>query len=543
MNFMAPQWAADARAMPNDNFVRLAQLSRDTDLPLMVLLFQEAPGLRYQLNFNGLFGIPWWSAFDAIQGITLPVGLPFDQADIIIPQGSELVYNGDSILVVQGSQHLGTIHRRSDVGVWDVWWDMAEQGHRIDQYDDRGFLSTRTWYDHNNQVVKKEWLDMAGQWVLRQTDHITVAPRDQDRFNQTEYPNITSVVGEYINRFLSSQSEKNTLVGLANDQSVTFTPFIPQNTIQHYFVTSLQDDALTKLVPTTASVIANTSILADQVHARLKEIPGGDRVSVRVIPPFSTTLQLGRSNEVAAVIAYWHVNGLADTKADVMFSDFLELLKQDEDKALIVDADSDAQSNHFQQTALVYAARESDVPLDSALFARIRAIVNGDEPPAQEPPHKAPEVTTAMEQAAVEEAKAVEKKEKEKKKKEDDLISSVQAFLDRITYQVRADYEQVVQDFATVRVLVDLGNEPDLFMQIAAISAGIPQINHVRTGYVTDHKNGLIIDQLSTLPEALTYYLDSLHHWNLALVVNAQLIDQYSEEHTQALWQEVFTNG
>ncbi|MCI2172285.1 accessory Sec system glycosyltransferase Asp1 [Schleiferilactobacillus perolens] len=538
MNFIVPQWEPDAQAMPNDNFVHLAQLARNTELSLTLLLLNEAPGLRYQLNFNGLVGMPWWSVFDAIQDIPLREGLPFDPADIPIPENSDLIYDFAQVLIVQDDRLLGRIYQHPNVGVWDVWWQTDNGGHRVDQYDDRGFVSTRTWLDADKQVIKKEWLDVTGEWVLRQTDRVIVAPQALDRFKHSDYPDIRSVVGEYLANYLGESKDENTLIGLANDESVAMSPFIPQNVTSHYFVTNTQDTAIDKLAPHTDSFITQTTILTRKVKARLKDVSGSNRVQVRTIPPFSTHLQLGHSNEVAEVITYWHVNGLDKAVADTIFNHFLEQFERDDDIRLIVDADNDEQTDHFQQAALIFAAKKAGIDLDSHMFARIQSAVSGSELPPEEPDATSPEVTTAVEMAAVagdaKETVAAEEKE---------LIGRVQAFLARIEYQVQADYEQVTQSFATARQLVDIGSNPDLFMQIAAISAGIPQINLVETGYVKNGENGIIIEQLADFAKAADYYLNSLAPWNEALVANAHLIDQYSEQHTQSLWQEVLVDG
>ncbi|KRL08209.1 accessory Sec system glycosyltransferase Asp1 [Schleiferilactobacillus perolens] len=538
MNFIVPQWEAEAQAMPNDNFVHLAQLAQNTDLSLTLLLLDEAPGLRYQLNFNGLFGIPWWSVFDAIQGIYLQEGLPFDPADVPIPAGSDLIYKNSETLVIQGDRLVGTIFRRPNTGIWNVWWQMENGGRQVDQYDDRGFVSTRTWFDANQQVIKKDWLDLTGKWVLRQTDRVVVSPRVQDRFIHSEYPDMISVVGEYLAKFLTGTKEKNTLIGVANDASVAIAPFIPQGVTNHYFVTDAQDAALTKLVPRAASFIARTTILAREVAERLESVSDAEQVQVRTIPPFSTHLHLGHSNEVPEVISYWHVNGLTEPAADIAFTHFLQQFEEDDDNRLIVDADSEKQVHHFQHLALLFIAKKMGIGLDSQLFTRLQSVVNGEDLPPEEPDTKSPEVTTAVEMAAVagdvkETAAAAEK----------ELISQVQVFLSRVEYQVQADYEQVTKSLSTARQLIDVGSHPDLFMQIAAISAGIPQINLAETGYVTNGKNGIIIDKLSDLAKAANYYLASLAPWNEALVVNAQLIDQYSEQHTRELWEDVLTDG
>ena len=42
------------------------------------------------------------------------------------------------------------------------------------------------------------------------------------------------------------------------------------------------------------------------------------------------------------------------------------------------------------------------------------------------------------------------------------------------------------------------------------------------------HKNGWIIEDLSELPQALDYYLETLRHWQEARAYSAQEIKQFS---------------
>lgn len=70
--------------------------------------------------------------------------------------------------------------------------------------------------------------------------------------------------------------------------------------------------------------------------------------------------------------------------------------------------------------------------------------------------------------------------------------------------------EQLLKEMSHLRVMIDLGNEPDLYLQISSISVGIPQINQLKTNYV-DHKlNGLIINDMSELIMAIDFYLLNL---------------------------------
>ena len=79
-----------------------------------------------------------------------------------------------------------------------------------------------------------------------------------------------------------------------------------------------------------------------------------------------------------------------------------------------------------------------------------------------------------------------------------------------------------------LRVVIDLGDEPDLYLQISAISAGVPQINMIETDYVTSNVNGLIIPSSSNMIQALDYFLLSLKNWNYSYASSIKLVDEFS---------------
>ncbi|QFR24179.1 accessory Sec system glycosyltransferase Asp1 [Schleiferilactobacillus harbinensis] len=537
MIFAVPQWQINDHDLPNDDFVHLIQLTRGTKLAVTLLMVDEAPGLRYQLNHNQLLGTAWASLFDVIQAIPVRVGVPLSPADVKIPVGSELIYGNGQALIVRGDQQLGTITYHPEGFVWQVIWTLANGERRVDQYDDRGFLSTRTLYAPDNRIKQKEWLDITGQAVMRQTDQITITAGARSRFSQSAYATINDVIGEFLHKQLVAKTGPQQLIMAADRAFSPLVANIPPEVDVHCFVHKLTEANIAPFANTTQSWITDTDTQAEALRKRLRMLPEVKSTAVRVIPPYNTTLSLGRSNELAAVISYWHVNQLPKDDRQIVFNQFLKQLQVDPDKQLIVNADNQKQIDDFQQTALNFAAESQAVSLDSAVFQRIQALLRGDEPPLATPSATQAEITDADEQQAV--APVTEKRQAPGEKA---LIEQIRLFLTRITYQAQADYEQIVQNLSLARILVDLGSAPDLFMQLAAISAGIPQINRVPTGYVT-RETGRIISDWRGLDSALTYYLDSLAHWNQALVANVQLIDRYSENHSLALWQEVLTDG
>ncbi|MGX0848308.1 accessory secretory protein Asp1 [Staphylococcus auricularis] len=81
-----------------------------------------------------------------------------------------------------------------------------------------------------------------------------------------------------------------------------------------------------------------------------------------------------------------------------------------------------------------------------------------------------------------------------------------------------------------LRIVIELNQEPDLFLQICSISAGLPQINQRETEYVTHDKNGKIISSEVEMIAALDYFLDHLKHWNYSFAYSIKLVDEYASE-------------
>ena len=89
------------------------------------------------------------------------------------------------------------------------------------------------------------------------------------------------------------------------------------------------------------------------------------------------------------------------------------------------------------------------------------------------------------------------------------------------------------------RIVVDLEDETDLFLQISALSMGLPQIVRSGSEYVIDGGNGRILRDISKIGDVLSYYLDTLKHWNEANIASYELGRKYTSENLVTQWREV----
>ena len=107
-----------------------------------------------------------------------------------------------------------------------------------------------------------------------------------------------------------------------------------------------------------------------------------------------------------------------------------------------------------------------------------------------------------------------------------------------IQIQNLSSEEDVIQCLQKIRVVIDMGKVPNIFVQIASLSAGIPQINRVKSPYVIHGENGRVVETMDELKEAVLLYTEGLREWNKALIHTVRLLEEYSGEKMIEKWKE-----
>ena len=96
----------------------------------------------------------------------------------------------------------------------------------------------------------------------------------------------------------------------------------------------------------------------------------------------------------------------------------------------------------------------------------------------------------------------------------------------------------LIRELEYTRLIVDLNPVANIYTQIAGISAGIPQINRHESEYVTHLQNGYILSDLSEFSKAGHYFLDTLKHWNQALIYSIDKIRQNTGDQFVDKWEK-----
>lgn len=94
-----------------------------------------------------------------------------------------------------------------------------------------------------------------------------------------------------------------------------------------------------------------------------------------------------------------------------------------------------------------------------------------------------------------------------------------------------------------VRLFINLNKVPDDRLQVEALSTGIPQITFGKTDFIKEGVNGFTLKQFDELSDMIDYFVNSLPHWNAALIENVQQIQLHSETSLIHAWEALFNYG
>lgn len=484
--------------------MRMFQSSKE---PLTALVLNYAPNLRYFLHKNDLLEIPYFSVFDDIQGIGAVKTKIIDFKDLTWPQEIEFIYTPFSIQAYLGKDLFAKVDFGEDGQV--IWIDYYIDGflQRKCVFDDRGFLSSIIYYTKEGAAYYQEYLDYDGQWQIREyllpkDKHVQINPNVQERFKRDFYADIEDLIFERTFDFFSEQIKQEDTLVVASDKrhnDLILSMVTKQQLILSFFknrypIKTDSDGHLAETLPQADLVLSDSSTLAEQLQS--------NGVRVQHLSPFDARLTLGESQHIQDLILYVLLDGFSQEMLSSVLPQFFQLLMENENvKILFVSYDNDkAYLNTVKdniQTAFE-RFKEQESCFGDFFFEDVFEIADGSERDSF---------------------------------KRISLLS------------LYSEYE-IIQVLNTVRLIIDLGDEPDLYTQIAGISAGIPQINKTANEFVEHKKNGCIIETSEDLKAALDYFLKGLKNWNESLVYSVQKISDYtSGKLVQKIKDSLMTDG
>lgn len=512
-------WYRSRTVTEFDDTVKQIQLFfRKKAAPFKIMQLGFSPNFRHFLHRQGVYHAPYWSCFDAMQGIASDRTVLFSFHDLSWPGDVEFIYSPFAVIVRRNQKKYAQIEFAEDGNMFRV--DMFKNDDRIcsNYYDDRGFMSCQIVY-RDGIAYREQYFNDDGVWKFARfldDGHVLINPEsswyfvnlnDQKHesprkanYQRLEYPDIDAMITEVLQENLKTTSDADIFVIAVHrlHSPVLAQVMKKRKTVLSFFARRLDENGIgetdRQLIKDADAIVADKNVTARRIQEQT-----GLQKPVRVITPYDSREESGNSLHLPVQNILLAVDQIND---------------EDFNTLVVLLANYILTRNHRARVCMF--TRSSAYDRKSRLMHKARKALRA----ARMNPELAREDDKVSESRLDFQEQAA-------------CVFSVAQCVDEMT---------VSQRLREQRIVVDLQPVPDQFLQISAMSMGIPQIAGQETDYFADSKNGILVRNLSDLPDALDYYLSSIAHVNQAQIASYELGSRFSTEQLVQSWKEILEN-
>lgn len=508
-----PVWYRPRTVSEFDDTVKQIQLfSRNQTAPFKILILGFSPNFRHFLHRQGIYHAPYWSCFDAMQGIRTQDMEVFSFHDLTWPEDVEFIYSPFAVIAQRKGQKYAQIEFAEDGNMFRV--DMFENNliASSNLYDDRGFVSCRVLY-RDGAAYLEQYFDEQGNWKFArylEDGHVLINPENacylqkykgqeqQIPYKRQIYGSIEEVITEVFEGCLQETASKDLFVAAMHPlhTEVLGRALEGRKFILSFFSRRFSEEGnwntMLQLMRSASYIVADKTSTAKIVA----EHADGCKTPMKVITPYDSRVEFGISHQLRVQ----NILLAVDQIPDVLFSALAVSLA-----GYILSKNKRARVCLFTRSA---SYNEGGRLLHRVQLALQQAGMN---------PELAHEDTGRSESMVDENDRA-------------EQIFSVAQCVDEMA---------VSRTLREQRLVVDLQEFPDQFLQISAMSMGIPQITSRESDYTENGKNCLVVSDIDELPESLDYYLKNISNWNQAQIASYEIGSRYSTRKLVDAWKEV----
>lgn len=498
-----------------DDTVKQIQLfHRNSDEKYEITLLSYAPNLRHFLHRQGVYRAPYWSCFDAMCGIKLKRATVFSFRNLRWPEHIEFVYSPFVVIANLHGEKYAQVEFGEDGNLIQV--DMYQHGEvvRKNIYDDRGFISSSRVYK-NGKLYYQDYLDETGHWRLREyadSKKVFVNPKfrtyliqsgDKEKeitYKKTEYPSMQRVIQEVFRHYLRQQDDHDIYCMAMHPLHFKLLEscLVGRKIILSFFRSRFHLDEY----PEAESLINIASYIVTDSEDNTKKVQAStylDLDNIIDITPFDTRVDFGISQQLKVQNILVPIEGL----------------REDAYKQVVLQLAKHLEKNPYARVHLF--TRQANYNIQSEILSNTKAVLKELHYPEGWAVQNDTRASFSIESGLEQEQKEIQR-----------------FFVDQCV-----DELEVSKCLKTQRVIVDPRRFPDLYLQISAISLGVPQIVMMKTPYVEHMANGIVLENIEQLTEGLNYYLGKLSNWNEAMVSAYELGQQFTTEKLVERWKEV----
>ncbi|MFC6293629.1 accessory Sec system protein Asp1 [Macrococcus epidermidis] len=459
-----------------DDLISLMGMHTKNEKKFKMIILNFFSDLRTFMHRNQLFEVDYWSVFDEIQGFDNVTPQPIDYQKLAWPEGTDFIYTPFIIRAITSKETYTNIYY-SPMG-YLMWLDFYEHNEMTKRciFDDRGILSAIIECNNEGSPILFKILNYLGDVVLTEnllTYKVTVSETYYKDFKQKNYDTMVELIKEKFAAYISRLDETAHYIVGADVRHNNLINNLIRNEKLTYSVFTKRNKSLNNDLLTTIQEAEHCIVDTEDNEDKLKS---EEMNEVLRITPFSTLVLPNLSSQLYESYVGINIDGLDEDIIVTILNSVFEFIKENERIKVILISRSHENNRSYLSDMIhdinqYFIEQEDDIDL-------------------------------------------LDEKEKNK--------------LEVIKLLVCPFENDVIKAIAKLRILVDLNVEPDLFLQICSISAGIPQINVRKTDYVEVGVNGLIVRNNEEMIKGIAHYLLVLKHWNKSLSYSMKLSQKYS---------------
>ena len=489
-------WHTTGDLMEFDDTVNQVKIFQMAGENVEILLLGCMPELRHFLHRERISDVPVWSAFDEIQDIRGNVPRQIYLKECSWPADMEWFYTPFLMTGYRDGQR----YVRAEFAE-DGWWCQATiyragQPFQTLHVDDRGFVSYSEVY-RNGKAAYRVFYNRKTEWQIvenLESGKVSVNKTVRSRFEKAEYDSLGELVGEMLRKHFEEGGDEKLIIAMddrhnelirsaAGGREMVYSVFTRRNGAagKELFARPAEEGRL---------LITDTEYLAGQVRNWFPD----QNVRVMDISPYDARLSFGKSTTIRALKVLLYVDSLDNPELQGAMEGIFEYMKENKDVELTVGI-----SRYVQQ----------DIP-EALVENLLRMIMEERE----------------MDYAINEPQKYVAENEVKKER------------APRVFVRKCRTETELIEILSDHRIVVDISPLPDLYLQIAGISAGVPVVIRAESQYVRHKENGWVMDSAREIVQALRYYLDGLANWNQSLIYSLNRITEHTNGNIVDRWKK-----
>ncbi|MBZ6003533.1 accessory Sec system protein Asp1 [Leuconostoc gelidum subsp. aenigmaticum] len=520
MIYFIPNWQSlSAGPTDFDDIVHQLKMFQESSIDVELILPTYLPNIRYQLNRQGLMNIKYWSVFDDLQNVETAVGLPVKMDDLNFPKNTELIYTPTCIIARCHQVVIAKIYYSEFGFVNNVVYFKNNSAVEKVIFDDRGFISSSILFNDQGLQVKMNYFDNQNN-IKIQHNILTNQVRIKSMSRILSYDSMADLIINYLKQHLQKDKSQHTLVISASLHNGYLTQLSSLNCrmIISFFGNRFDfrnHEVLRKYLSVANTVVVDTQFSKTKlVELYQSDETVNDQYTIRELPPFDARLKLGDSQSSKLKKIYWYIDDMSTEQLSKVTQIIIANIIEKKQLSLLITSRNNDKINTVMKQMFMVTKKLYQVNEDSFIYQAAWQKINDDSENKLSNAELGNLEATQEWQDAMKTILTMQRLEGKLIRSENDVITGLQ----------------------NARLILDLNQSPDVYLQISGLSVGLPQINLTESAYVVDKENGLIIDNIDQLEDALAYYLDALQHWNEALVYNVAQIEKYSGENNVQRW-------